>query len=184
LITIGLIAGLILALVTCFKMTWAPVTAPIYAICEGLALGGISWILNRAYPGVAFQAVLLTFGTLAALLSLYTMRVIRATDKFKRGVFIATAGIAIFYLVTWVLSFFGIGTSLVFGSGLFSIGLSVFVVAIAALNLIVDFDVIEQGASAGAPKYMEWYSAFGLLVTLVWLYIEILKLLVKLNRRN
>ena len=180
----GVIGGLIFALVTAFKKSWAPVTAPIYALAEGLALGCISEIFEKMYPGVAIQAVTLTFGTLFALLVLYRARVIRVTDKFRLGVFAATGGIAFFYLLTFILGFFGIRFSVIYGSGLIGIGFNIFVVIIAALNLVLDFDFIETGAASGAPKYMEWYGGFALLVTLVWLYLEILRLLAKMRDRR
>lgn len=182
----GAFAGFVIAVVTCFKKEWSPVTAPIYAVCEGLFIGGISSIFEARYPGIVMQAVMLTFGTLAALLGAYKTGLIKATDNFKRGVIAATGGIALLYLATIVMSFFGVHLfSSLYGNGLVGIGFSIFVVIIAAMNLVLDFDFIEQGAQAGAPKYLEWYGAFGLLVTLVWLYLEILRLLSKLNgRRN
>lgn len=181
----GVIGGLVIALVTVFKQEWAPVTAPIYAVAEGLFLGGISAMYNTfLYPGIVFQAVCLTFGTLFSLLVLYQTGWIRATENFKLGVVAATGGIGLVYLATIVLGFFGISIPMIHGNGLVGIGFSVFVVVIAALNLVLDFDFIEQGAQRGAPKYMEWYGAFGLMVTLVWLYIEILRLLGKLSDRR
>ena len=180
----GMIGGFILAMITCFKVTWAPVTAPIYAIFEGLFIGGISSIFEQRYPGIVAQAVALTFGTLAALLGAYTMGIIRATDGFRRGVVAATGGICLLYFVSWILGFFHIQIPGIFGAGPVGILFSLFVVVIAALNLVIDFDMIESSAKAGAPKYMEWYSGFALLVTLVWLYLEILRLLSKLNRRD
>jgi uncharacterized YccA/Bax inhibitor family protein len=180
----GAIGGLIFALVTIFKKSWAPVTAPIYALLEGLVLGGISVVVNLRYPGIAIQAVSLTFGTLLALLIAYRSGVIRVTDKFRLGVVAATGGIALFYLLSMMLGFFGVHFNSIFGSGLIGIGFSVVVVIVAALNLVLDFDFIETGARAGAPKYMEWYAAFGLMVTLIWLYMEILRLLAKLRSRN
>lgn len=184
LIGIGAIGGLIFAMVTIFKKSWAPVTAPIYALLEGLVLGAISVMFNLRYPGIAIQAVSLTFGTLLALLIAYRSGVIRVTDKFRLGVVAATGGIAFFYLLTMILGFFGIHFNSIFGSGVIGIGFSVVVVIVAALNLVLDFDFIESGARAGAPKYMEWYAAFGLMVTLIWLYMEILRLLAKLRSRN
>ena len=181
---VGAIGGLIVALVTCFKKEWSPVTAPIYALLEGLALGGISAALNTQWNGIALQAAMLTFGTLFTMLAAYRCGWIRATAKFRTGVIAATGGIFLLYLVSWILGMFGVNLSFMHGSGLLSIGISVFVVVIAALNLVLDFDVIEQGAQLGAPKYLEWYAAFGLLVTLVWLYLEILRLLAKLNSRR
>ncbi len=183
----GAFAGFVFAIITSFKKEWSPVTAPVYAIFEGLFLGGLSAIMDAQFlhQHIVLQAVLLTFGTLAALLGAYKMRLIAATDNFKRGVFAATGGIAILYLVTIVMGFFHVNfLPSIFGNGAIGIGFSIFVVIIAAMNLVIDFDFIEQGAAAGAPKYMEWYAAFGLLVTLVWLYLEILRLLAKLNSRR
>jgi uncharacterized YccA/Bax inhibitor family protein len=184
LILLGVFGGLIAALVTVFKKTWAPVTAPIYAALEGLALGGISAAFEANYPGIVSQAVFLTFGTLAALLIAYRSGWIKATENFKLGVAAATGGIFFVYLIGFVLSFFGVGIPLIHGSGTFGILFSLFVVVIAALNLVLDFDFIEEGAERGAPKYMEWYAAFGLMVTLIWLYLEILRLLAKLQQRR
>ena len=181
---VGGIGGFIVALVTIFKKTWAPVTAPIYALLEGLALGGISAIFELRFPGIAIQAVSLTFGTLAVLLLVYRSGVIPVTENFKLGVVAATGGIALFYLATIVLGFFGVHFTTINGSGPIGIGFSIFVVIIAALNLVLDFDFIENAVRAGAPKYMEWYAAFGLMVTLIWLYFEILRLLSKLRSRN
>jgi uncharacterized YccA/Bax inhibitor family protein len=180
----GLIGGLVLALVTVFKKEWAGFTAPGYAVCEGLVLGALSAIFELQYPGIVMQAVALTFGTLFCLLMAYKTQIIRVTEKFRLGVFVATAAIALVYLVSIVLGFFHIQVPFMVGSGLVSIGFSLFVVGIAALNLVLDFDMIERGAEAGAPKYMEWYGAFGLMVTLVWLYMEILRLLAKLRGRD
>ncbi len=185
LMILGLIGGFIVAMVTCFKKEWSPVTAPIYALLEGLALGGISAFINLRYPGIAMQAVGLTFGTLLVLLLAYRSGLIPVTDKLRMGIVAATGGIAVFYLLTMLLGFFHISLfSSVFGNGLIGIGFSLFVVAIAALNLVLDFDFIERGAQYGAPKYMEWYGAFSIIVTLVWLYLEILRLLSKLRSRN
>lgn len=181
---IGVFGGLILALVTIFKKTWSPVTAPLYALCEGLALGSFSAILELRFPGIAIEAVSLTFGTLVCLLLAYRSGIIRVTDKFRLGVVAATGGIMLFYLLEMVLGFFHVRFMAVNGSGAIGIGFSVFVVIIASLNLVLNFDFIENGARAGAPKYMEWYGAFGLLVTLVWLYLEILQLLAKLRSRE
>jgi uncharacterized YccA/Bax inhibitor family protein len=180
----GLIGGFVVALVTIFKKNWSPFTAPIYALLEGLALGGISAIFEKTYPGVAIQAVGLTLGTLFVMLLAYKTGMIRATQSFKIGVIAATGGIAVFYLVEMVLSmFFHISVPAINGSGPWGIAFSLFVVVIAALNLVLDFDMIETGVSGGAPKYMEWYGAFGLMVTLIWLYLEILRLLGKARRR-
>ncbi len=180
----GFIGGFVIAMVTVFKQSWAPVTTPAYAALEGLALGGISVMFEASYPGIVSQAVFLTFGTLGALLLAYRSGVIRATENFKLGVVAATGGIAVVYLVSIVLGFFGVSVPLIHSSGTFGILFSLFVVVIAALNLVLDFDFIEQGVERGAPKYMEWYGAFGLLVTLVWLYLEILRLLAKLQDRR
>ena len=180
----GAIGGFVIGLVTSFKKEWSPVTSPIYAICEGLFIGGFSSILEARFPGIVLQAVMLTFGTLAALLGAYKTGLIVASDKFKRGVIAATGGIMIVYVVTMILGLFHINVPFIYGGSAMSIGFSIVVVIIAALNLVIDFDFIEQGAECGAPKYLEWYAAFGLLVTLVWLYLEILRLLMKLNRRD
>ena len=183
-VAVGGIGGFILAMITIFKKTWAPVTAPAYALLEGLFLGGISAMFEARFPGIVMQAVGLTFGTLAALLIAYRSGLIRATENFKLGVVAATGGIFILYLVNFGMSFFGKSIPFIHESGLMGIGFSAFVVVIAALNLVLDFDFIENGVEAGAPKYMEWYGAFGLMVTLVWLYLEILRLLSKLQSRN
>jgi uncharacterized YccA/Bax inhibitor family protein len=180
----GVFGGFVLAMVTVFKPTWAPMTAPLYALCEGLFLGALSATLEARFPGIVIQAVGLTFGVLAALLLAYKSGVIRATENFKLGVVAATGGIALLYIGTLVLGFFGMSIPYIHGSGPIGIGFSVFVVIIAALNLVLDFDFIEHGAASGAPKYMEWYGAFGLIVTLVWLYLEILRLLSKLRGRD
>ena len=180
----GVIGGFVVAMATTFKPVWAPYTTPLYAALEGVALGGISYVFEQMYPGIVAQAVFLTFGTLGALLFAYRSGIIRATENFKLGVFAATGGIGLVYLLSFVLGFFGISVPLIHSSGTFGILFSVFVVVIAALNLVLDFDFIEQGAERGAPKYMEWYGAFGLMVTLVWLYLEILRLLAKLQSRD
>lgn len=182
-IIIGALGGFIVAIVTIFKKKWSPVTAPLYAVLEGLFLGVISAMFEKMYPGIVFQAVLLTFGTLASLLVAYKSGLIRATENFKLGVTAATGGIALIYLAGFVMSFFGGGIPYIHESGMIGIGFSLFVVVIAALNLVLDFDFIEQGVERGAPKYMEWFAAFGLLVTLIWLYLEILRLLAKLRSR-
>ncbi|ALN64009.1 MULTISPECIES: Bax inhibitor-1/YccA family protein [Lysobacter] len=180
----GAIGGLILALVTTFKKTWAPVTAPLYALVEGFFLGAISSIFEAKFPGIVIQAVMLTFGTLFALLFAYRSGLIKATENFKLGVAAATGGIFLIYLATMVLGLFNINIPYIHESGLIGIGFSLFVVVVAAMNLVLDFDFIETGVEQGAPKYMEWYGAFGLMVTLVWLYIEFLRLLSKLQSRN
>ena len=181
---VGGIGGLIVAMVTIFKKQWAGITAPIYALLEGLVLGSISAMLEVRFPGIAIQAVSLTFGTLVILLLAYRSGLIAVTEKFRLGVIAATGGIALFYIVEIVLGFFGIHFTAVNGSGAIGIGFSIFVVIIAALNLVLDFDFIETGVRVGAPKYMEWYGAFGLMVTLIWLYFEILRLLSKIRSRE
>lgn len=180
----GAIGGLVLALITTFKPAWAPITAPLYALVEGFFLGAISAMYNHLYEGIVMQAVMLTFGTMFALLFAYRSGLIRATENFKLGVVAATGGIALLYLVTMGLGLFGIRIPYIHESGLIGIGFSLFVVVIAALNLVLDFDFIESGVEQNAPKYMEWYGAFGLMVTLVWLYVEFLRLLAKLQSRD
>jgi len=184
LLTVGAFGGLIVAMATIFKKTWAPVTAPIYALLEGLVLGGISAILELRFPGIAMQAVGLTFGTLLVLLLAYRSGLIPVTQKFRLGVVAATGGIMLLYVAELVLGFFGVHFASINGSGIVGIGFSVVVVIVAALNLVLDFDFIESGVRAGAPKYMEWYGAFGVMVTLVWLYLEIVTLLSKLRSRD
>ncbi|HMF39992.1 MAG TPA: Bax inhibitor-1/YccA family protein [Polyangia bacterium] len=180
---VGMVGGFVTALIIIFKKEWAGPLSPVYAVCEGLALGALSAFFERAYPGIVFQAVGLTMGTLAAMLIIYRTGAIKATDNFKRGVIAATGAIALVYLATFVMRMFGMPVSFMHSSGPLGIGISMVVVVVAALNLVLDFDLIEKGAARGAPKYMEWYGAFGLLVTLVWLYLEILRLLGRLNRR-
>jgi len=183
-ITAGAIGGLVISLVTIWKKHLSAITAPLYAAAEGLFLGTLSMMMEHMYHGIVLQAVMLTLGTLFGLLAAYQMNLIRATENFRLGLFAATAGIGIVYLVTMVLGFFGVHIPYIHGSGMVGIGFSLFVVVIAALNLVMDFDFIERGAQSGAPKYMEWFAGFGLLVTLVWLYVEILNLLSKLARRD
>ena len=184
LMIVGGIGGFVVAMITVFKRTWAPYTTPLYAALEGLLLGGLSAMFERSYPGIVSQAVFLTFGTLGALLLAYRSGLIKATENFKLGVVAATGGIGMLYFLSMILGFFGVSIPLIHSNGLFGILFSCFVVVIAALNLVLDFDFIEEGAERGAPKYMEWYAAFGLLVTLIWLYLEILRLLSKLRSRN
>jgi uncharacterized YccA/Bax inhibitor family protein len=180
----GLIGGLLMALVTIFKKTWAPFTTPLYALLEGILLGALSALLELVYPGIVVQAVGLTFAIMLALLGAYTILRIRPSENFKLGVSAATGGIFLLYLTSFVLSFFGVRIPYIHESGLIGIGFSLVVVVIASLNLVLDFDFIEQGVNQGAPKFMEWYGAFALLVTLIWLYLEILNLLSKLRSRN
>ncbi len=180
----GILGGLVVAMVTVFKKEWAPATTPLYAALEGLALGGISATFEARYPGIVMNAVLCTMGTLGALLAAYRSGVIRATENLKLGIVAATGGIMMVYLVGFVLRRFGSGIPFIHDAGPVGIGFSLIVVGVAALNLVLDFDFIEAGAERGAPKYMEWYGAFGLLVTLVWLYLEMLRLLAKLQDRR
>jgi len=184
LLLVGAIGGAILGFVTVFKKDWAPITTPIYAFLEGLVLGAISRMYDRQVEGIVPIAVGLTMGTLGALLLAYTSRLIKVTQNFRLGVFAATGAIALLYLVSMVLGFFGIRIPLIHEAGPIGILFSVVVVVIASLNLVLDFDFIERGAAMGAPKYMEWYGAFGLLVTLIWLYLEILRLLAKIMGKN
>ena len=184
LMMLGVFGGLGVAILTVFKHHLAKYTVPAYALLQGLALGGISKFFESMYPGIVNQAVMLTFGTLGALLLAYSSGLIKATENFKLGVVAATGGIAFVYLISWVLGMFGVGVPIIHGNSNMSILFSIGVVIIAALNLVLDFDFIEEGAEKGAPKYMEWYGAFGLLVTLIWLYLEILRLLAKLQSRR
>jgi uncharacterized YccA/Bax inhibitor family protein len=184
----GAIGGLVIAIVLMFKKEWAPYLAPLYALLEGLFIGAVSSFFNQAYPGIVMQAVGLTFSVGIGMYFLYAMRIIRATEKFKSILITATVGIALFYFAIMILRMFNVDIDqtmhFVNGGGPLGIGFSLLIVAIAALNLILDFDMIEQGAEMGAPKYMEWYGAFGLMVTFVWLYMEILRLLSKFSSRN
>jgi uncharacterized YccA/Bax inhibitor family protein len=181
LVMIGAIGGLIVAVLTVFKTNLVPYTAPIYALLEGLFLGGVSAMFDARMPGIVIQAVGLTFATLACLLVAYRSGLIKATENFKLGVVAATGGICLLYLVNLIMGMFGHPIGFIHESGTFGILFSAFVVVIAALNLVLDFDFIEGAVAQGAPKYMEWYGAFGLLVTLIWLYLEILRLLSKRN---
>ena len=180
------IGGFILAIITFFKKEWSPITVPIYAVLEGGMLGGISYTYNSLYDGIVTNAILLTVGILVSLLIAYRSGYIKPTENFKLGIFAATGGIAIVYLINFFMGFSGssLGLMSINNASPISIGFSIVVVIIAALNLDLDFDFIEEGAEKGAPKYMEWYGAFGLLVTLIWLYLEILRLLAKLNSRK
>jgi len=183
---IGLIVGMILAIATMFKPQWSPKTVPLYALFEGMALGGISFMFNTMYEGIVTQAIVLTAGIFFSLLLAYKSRLIKATENFKLGVTAATGGIFMLYMVSMLMSLFGAGRMPIMdptNSSLFSIGFSVVVVVIASLNLVLDFDFIEEASEAGVPKYMEWRATLGLLITLVWLYLEILRLLAKLRSR-
>ncbi len=195
LVLTGIFGGLVVALIIAFKKEWSPYLAPLYALLEGLFVGAVSAYFEYAaqsrygsysggYSGIVFQAVGLTFCVVAAMYLLYKFEIIKVTQRFKMIVMIATLGIGLFYLITWIVYLLGFAPpSFLFQGSLIGIGFSVFVVTLAALNLVLDFDMIEKGAAMGAPRYMEWYGAFGLLVTIVWLYVEILRLLSKLNRR-
>jgi len=180
----GSIVGFILAIITVFSQKNAMYTAPIYAIAEGFVLGALSAIMEASFPGIVLQAVMLTFGVLFLMLVLYRTRIIKVTEKFRLGVFAATGAIMLVYLVSFIMSFFGTTIPMIHSSGTIGIIFSLVVVGIAALNLTLDFDMIEKGSKMGAAKYMEWYGAFGIMVTLVWLYIEILRLLAKLRGRD
>jgi len=181
----SLIVAFIVAIITVFKKEWSPITVPIYAILEGIGLGWISYSFNSLYDGIVLSAVCITVSILLAMLMIYRSGLIKPTENFKLGLAAATGGIFVLYMINFVMSFFGsqMGIMSIQNASLMSIGFSLFVIVIAALNLVVDFDFIEEGAEKGAPKYMEWFGAFGLMVTLVWLYLEILRLLAKLRSR-
>lgn len=181
LMMVGVIVGFVFALISTF--TRNKIFMVLYAICEGLFLGGISAAFNQAYPGIVIQAVLATFAAMFSMLGLYKFNIIKCTDKFRSIIYISTISIAVLYLIQWIGSFFHYSIPALFGTGTIGIGFSAIVVAIAALNLILDFDFIEKGVQNMLPKEFEWYGAFGLMVTLVWLYLEILRLLAKLRDR-
>ena len=182
---VGGLGGFIVALVTIFKPRLSPYTAPIYAALEGLLLGAISSLYNTRFAGIPMQAVALTFGVFLVMLTIYRLGIIKVTERFRMGIVAATGGIMVMYLLSFILSFFGVQMNFLHDSSPLSIGISLVIVAVAAFNLMLDFDFIERGVANRAPKYMEWYGAFGLLVTLVWLYLELLRLLSKLQgRRN
>lgn len=181
---VGGIGGFVVALVTVFKPRLSPYTGPLYAVLEGLLLGGVSALYNARFAGLPLQAVALTFGVFVALLVVYRTGLVRATENFRLGVFAATGGIMLMYLLSFVLRLFGVPMAFLHDSSPLSIGISLVVVVVAALNLVLDFDFVERGVEHGAPKVMEWYAAFGLLVTLVWLYLELLRLLAKLQGRS
>lgn len=184
LMLVGLIGGFIACLVGIFKPTTSPVAAPVYALLEGLALGAISQVMQQRYPGIVVNAMLLTFGVLGLMLMLYTSRTIRVTDRLVKGVFAATAAVALVYLVDIVMNMFGARMPLIHETGWLGIGISLVIVGIAAFNLLIDFAVIEDNVNRSSPRYMEWYCGMALLVTLVWLYLELLRLLAKLRGRN
>jgi len=178
----GVIGGLVFALAASFKPNWSPIAAPLYAICEGLAIGGFSAMFELHYHGIVIQAVGLTLAVAFSMLGLYSTGIIKVTDRLRRMIIAATAGIMLFYLATWIMSLFGLDTSIVYGHSGLSIGISLVIVAIAAFNLVLDFDIISRQTAAGAPRFMEWYGAFALMVTLVWLYLEIVRLLANTRR--
>lgn len=182
---VGVFGGMLMAIILMFKMSWSPFLAPAYAVLEGLFLGSISAFFNEAYPGLPMQAVSLTLLVAGLMFLVYRYRIIPVTQRFRQIILVTTAALAIFYLVQWIAAqFFSTELgSFTYDASPLGIGFSVFVVILASLNLLLNFDMIEKGAEMEAPKYMEWYSAFGLLVTLIWLYLEILRLLSKLNRR-
>lgn len=180
----GAVIGIVSGLITAFKPNVAHITAPIYAASQGLVMGAISAVFESQYPGIVMQAVALTFGVMVMMLALYKTGVIKVTEKFKMGVVAATGGLALVYLISFILGIFGLMPTMLFGNGPIGIGFGFVVVAIAALNLVMDFDMIEQNAAMGAPKSMEWFGAFGLAVTLIWLYIEILRLLMRFRSRD
>jgi len=180
----SMIGGLILAVATSFKPKWSPITAPLYAACEGLLLGILSAYFERTYPGIVMQAVGLTFAVTFAMLMGYKAGWLQATAGLRKGLMIAMGGLMLFYVVVWIASMFGIHPpGFINGGGPLGIAFSLFVVGIASMSLILDFDIIESGSREGLGKYMEWYGAFALMVTLVWLYMEILRLLSKINRK-
>ncbi|HKV70591.1 MAG TPA: Bax inhibitor-1/YccA family protein [Gemmatimonadales bacterium] len=179
----GMLGGLVVAIATTMKPQWAPISAPLYAALEGLALGGISASYATAYPGILVQAVSLTFGTLFVMLLVYRSGAIRVTPRFQKVMLIAVLAILLYYVATMIMGLFGVDTSYFNAGGTLGIGISVVIVGVAALTLLLDFDMIAKGVEQGAPKAMEWYGAFGLMVGLVWLYLEILRLLGKINRR-
>lgn len=180
----GGIGGFITALITVFSPRRSAITAPIYSVFQGLFLGAISAMFEAMYPGLVMRAVSLTFGVFLIMLLLFRSGTIRATEKFRTVILAATGGIALVYLVSFIAGFFGVNFGFMHGNSLVSIGFSLVVVVVAALNLILDFDMITKGAEARAPKYMEWFGAFGLMVTLIWLYLEMLRLLSKLASRD
>ena len=177
--------GLGLGIITIYRKHLSPITVPIYAVIQGIFLGAISYTFNSLYDGIVITAISYTLSILFVMLTLYRTGIIKPTENFKLGVAAGTGGIALIYVANFIMSFFGTGLSImdINNASIYSIGFSLLVIVMASLNLVVDFDFIEAGAENGAPKYMEWYSAFGLMVTLVWLYLEILKLLSKMRSR-
>ncbi|MBL7849603.1 MAG: Bax inhibitor-1/YccA family protein [Cyclobacteriaceae bacterium] len=179
----GTLGGLFLAFVIAYNMEWSPVLAPVYAILQGLCLGGLSAAINHKFPGIVMQALLLTFGICAVLLIIYKLKIIKPTENFKLIVASATGGLALYYLASFGLSFAGVELPFIHENNTGGILFSLFAVVLASMNLVVDFDFIEQGAESRAPKYMEWYGAFGLMVTIIWLYVELLRLLAKARKK-
>ena len=180
---IGIFGGLVLSFVIVFNKDWSPYLAPIYCILQGLCLGGLSAAMNHKFPGIVMQALLLTFGICVVLLVIYKLKIIKPTENFKLIVASATGGLALYYLASIGLSFAGIELPFIHENTTGGIIFSLFAVILAAMNLVVDFDFIEKGAESRAPKYMEWYGAFGLMVTIIWLYVEILRLLAKSRKK-
>ena len=178
--------GLGLGIITIYRKHLSPITVPIYAVIQGIFLGAISYTFNSLYDGIVITAISYTLSILFVMLTLYRTGIIKPTENFKLGVAAGTGGIALIYFGNLIMSFFGTGLSImdINNASIYSIGFSLVVIVMASLNLVVDFDFIEEGSEKGAPKYMEWFGAFGLLVTLIWLYLEILRLLAKLNSRK
>ena len=179
----GALVGFVVGLITCFARSWAPFLSPVYALSQGLFLGAISFTYEKLYNGIVVESLGLTIAVLLILLFAYKTRLIKVTDHLRAGIIAATGAIALLYLVEFILGFFNIAVPSINGTGPIGIAFSLLVVFIASMNFVLDFDFIERGAEDGAPKYMEWYGAFGLLVTLIWVYLEILRLLSKLRRR-
>ncbi len=181
----GSISAFILALIITFKKNLAPILSPVYAICEGLCLGALSAYFEVMFPGLVMRAVLLTFSVLFGMLFMYKVQIIKVTQRFRAIVLAATVGIALAYLISFILNLFGVNMGFILGGGSFGLIISLVIVAVAALNLVLDFDFIEKGTEAGLPSFFEWYGAFGLMVTLIWLYIAILRLLATIaSNRN
>jgi uncharacterized YccA/Bax inhibitor family protein len=183
-IFLAALGGFAVGLVTCFKPDIARFTSPIYALVQGTFLGAISGLYNAAWDGIAYQAVALTIGVFAVMLFLYGTRIIRVTEKLRMGVIAATGAVLLVYVVNMVLRLFGADVPFLHDSGPIGIAISLAIVGVAAFNLLLDFDFVERGVAAGAPAKIEWYAAFGLLVTIVWLYLELLRLLAILQGRD
>lgn len=179
----GSLSAFVVAMLTIWKKNYSPVTAPLYAVLEGLTLGAISVLYEYKYPGVAIQAVGLTFAVLGGMLFLYTSHLVRPSVGFMKTVAMATLGVAVYYVIAMLMSCFGVHAPMIWDTGIIGIGFSVLVSILASLNLLLDFSFIDSNVQSGAPKYMEWYGAFGIMVTTVWLYLELLRLMSKLNRK-